>query len=94
MNRPRIIRWLRIFLLMNLGVNLGAVVGVLLGRLSPSNPIPLRLFGVGLGIIGASLCEWYLRASGDYPPRFSVRTLLIVTAVVAIVLGMVVWVVR
>lgn len=79
---------------MNLGVNLGAVAGISLGRLSPSNPIPFWLFGIGLGMIGASLCEWYLRAGGGYPPRFSVRTLLIVTTLVAVVLGMVVWLLR
>ena len=62
MDRPRLIRWLRIFILMNLGVNLGAVAGISLGRLSPSNPIPFWLFGVGLGMIGASLCEWYRRS--------------------------------
>jgi hypothetical protein len=95
MNRPRVTRWLRLIVLTLVGGAIGfALATVLAQEAEPAARDDAAFVAVCLGAWSGAVCEYSLRASNKLPVRFSLRTLLIVTAVVCVLLGVVVWMLR
>jgi hypothetical protein len=88
MNHPRLIRWLRVAAIL---VMLWAGIGLLdlVGVMVPSQSHPMTVLVVVVAAVGCLVLAWQLWQ----PSRFFLRRLLVVTAVISALFGLV-WLTR